>query len=241
MLSLPVPDQPRESIEEQPVKGDKLFIEEHHRRAAGRIAAILAPEIARAAGRFVVTIAGESGSGKSETAAALAEALTGLGIGSLILQQDDYFVYPPKTNERMRRENIDHVGLSEVHLDRLDAGLTAVRGGGETIDKPLVDFDADLATDETIDLTGVAAVIVEGTYTTLLANVDRRVFIDRSNVDTRSARLRRSREAQDGFLEEVLEIEHGIISSHKSRADLVITRDFKVTQSCQVREDEPDR
>ncbi len=223
------------------MKGDKLFIEEHHRRAAGRIAAILAPEIGQSAGRFVVTIAGESGSGKSETAAALAEALAELGISSLVLQQDDYFLYPPKTNERMRRENIGRVGLSEVHLDRLDANLADISAGASRVDKPLVDFDADLITEETIDLAGVVAVIVDGTYTTLLSNVDRRVFIDRSNHDTRSARLRRAREAQDGFLEEVLEIEHAIISSHKSRADLVITRDYEVTQNYQVKENEPDR
>ena len=219
------------------MKGDKLIIEQYHRRAAGRIAAILEPEIRQAAGRFIVTIAGESGSGKSETAAALSEALAGLGIGNVILQQDDYFVYPPKTNERMRRQNIDWVGVSEVHLDRLDANLADIRTGRASIDKPLVDFDADLIAEETIALSGdsVSAIIVDGTYTTLLANVDRRVFIDRSNVDTRGDRLRRAREAQDGFLEQVLEIEHGIISSHKSLADIVITRDFE------VREDEPDR
>lgn len=219
------------------MKGDKLIIEEYHRRAAGRIAAILEPEIRQAAGRFIITIAGESGSGKSETAAALSEALAGLGIGNVILQQDDYFVYPPATNERMRRQNIDWVGPSEVHLDRLDANLADIRAGRASIDKPLVDFDADLITEETIALSGdsVPAVIVDGTYTTLLANVDRRVFIDRSNVDTRGDRLRRAREAQDGFLEQVLDIEHNIISSHKSLADLVITRDYE------VRENEPDR
>ncbi len=219
------------------MKGDKLIIEQYHRRAAGRIAAILEPEIRQAAGRFIVTIAGESGSGKSETAAALSEALAALGIGNVILQQDDYFVYPPKTNERMRRQNIDHVGVSEVRLDRLDADLAGIRAGRASIDKPLVDFDADLTTEETIGLSGdsVSAVIVEGTYTTLLANVDRRVFIDRSNVDTRDDRRRRAREEQNGFLEQVLEIEHGIISSHKSLADIIITRDYE------VREDEPDR
>jgi len=213
------------------MRGDKLIIEEHHRRAADRIAAILAPEIVQAAGRFIITIAGESGSGKSETAAALAEALAGLGISSVILQQDDYFVYPPKTNERMRHRNIDHVGLSEVRLDLLDANLTDIHAGCQTIRKPLVDFDADEIGEETVSLKGIAAVIVEGTYTTLLANVDRRVFIDRSYVDTRSVRLRRSRETQDSFLEQVLEIEHDIISPHKSRADIIITRDYEVREN----------
>ena len=217
------------------MKGDKLIIGEHHRRAATRIAAILVPEIEQSASRFVVTIAGESGSGKSETGAALSEALAGLGIGSVILQQDDYFIYPPKTNEQMRRRNIDHVGISEVRLDLLDADLADAHAGKESIVKPLVDFDADLITEETIDLSAAAAVIVEGTYTTLLANVNHRVFIDRSHVDTHEARKHRARDVMDDFLEQVLEIEHGIISPQKSRADIIITREYE------VRENEPDR
>ena len=200
------------------MKGDKLIIGEHHRRAATRIAAILVPEIEQSASRFVVTIAGESGSGKSETGAALSEALAGLGIGSVILQQDDYFIYPPKTNEQMRRRNIDHVGISEVRLDLLDADLADAHAGKESI-----------------DLSAAAAVIVEGTYTTLLANVNHRVFIDRSHVDTHEARKHRARDVMDDFLEQVLEIEHGIISPQKSRADIIITREYE------VRENEPDR
>jgi hypothetical protein len=47
-------------------------------------------------------------------------------------------------------------------------------------------------------------------------------------VDTRESRATRSREKQDDFLEQVLRIEHKIISKHKARAHIIVTRDYEV-------------
>lgn len=102
------------------MKGDKLVIEEGHIKAASQIAEVLLPQIKERRSRFVITIAGESGSGKSEIASALSDILSKKGIKSAILQQDDYFVYPPKTNAEIRRKDINHVGLTEVRLGLLD-------------------------------------------------------------------------------------------------------------------------
>jgi hypothetical protein len=71
-------------------------------------------------------------------------------------------------------------------------------------------------------------VIVEGTYTTALKNVSKRVFIDRTYIDTREARSLRACEDQDDFLEMILTIEHEIISSHRPRADIIVTREYDV-------------
>jgi uridine kinase len=209
------------------LKGDKLIINKEHIRAADQALALLLPEIASNQGRFIITIAGESGSGKSEIAAALSEALSRKDIKSVILQQDDYFVYPPKTNENMRRKDIGHVGMSEVRLDLLDGNLENAVAGKGTITKPLVIFDEDRITEETISLEGIKVVIVEGTYTTILQNAHQRIFIDRDYIDTLEARHRRAREAQDEFLENVLKIEHGIIRAYRAKASIIITRDYE--------------
>jgi len=211
------------------MKGDKLVIEEGHIKAASQIAEVLLPQIKESRGRFVITIAGESGSGKTEIASALSDILSKKGIKSAILQQDDYFVYPPKTNAEMRRKDINHVGLTEVRLGLLDQNLKDVSDGKDEIVKPLVIFDADRITEETVDLRGIKVVIVEGTYTATLKNARQHVFIDRTYIDTRETRQRRSREKQDAFLEEILEIEHGIISSQEVQADIVVTNDFEVS------------
>jgi len=219
------------------MKGDKLVIEEGHIKAASQIAKVLLPQIKESGGRSAITIAGESGSGKSEIASALYDILSKKGIKSAILQQDDYFVYPPKTNAEMRRKDINHVGLTEVRLGLLDQNLKDVIDGKDEIVKPLVIFDTDRITEETVDLRGIKVVIVEGTYTTILKNARQHVFIDRTYVDTREKRQRRGREKQDAFLEEILEIEHGIISSQEVQADIIVTNDFEVSNGKPARKE----
>ncbi len=209
------------------MKGDKLVINKEHIRAANQSLELLLPEITSNKGRFIITIAGESGSGKSEIAAAFSEALSRQSIKSTILQQDDYFVYPPKTNENMRRKDIGHVRMSEVRLDLLDQNLKDAVTGQSAITKPLVIFDEDRITAETVDLEGIKVIIVEGTYTTTLMNAHRRIFINRNYIDTLTARRQRARELQDEFLERVLKIEHGIIHSQRTKADIIITREYE--------------
>ena len=210
------------------MKGDKLVIQEGHVNAARHIMKLLLPQIRKAQSKFVITIAGESGSGKSEIAAALSEFLSEKGIKSAIIQQDDYFVYPPKTNAKMRRKDISHVGLSEVRLAVLDQNLRDIIEGENEINKPLVIFNEDLITKETVKLEGIKAIIVDGTYTTILKNVHQRIFIDRTYVDTINTRKCRAREEQDEFLEKILQIEHKIISSHKPQADIIVTNNYAV-------------
>lgn len=208
--------------------GDKLNIKKFHIDAARNIAKLLADELGAADGISVLTVAGQSGAGKSEIAYALSEELSGYGIKCAILQQDDYFVYPPKTNAAMRRKDISHVGTSEVKLSLIDVNLKEILGGAKTIEKPLVVYEEDRVTSELVSMEGVKVVIVEGTYVTVLDNVHHRIFIDRTYLETAGARLERAREAQDDHLEKVLEIEHGVISKHKDRADIIVTRDYKV-------------
>jgi len=213
------------------MKGDKLVIQEAHVEAARRIINMLLPQIIEAQSKFAIAIAGESGSGKSEIAASLSELLSENGVKSIILQQDDYFVYPPKTNAEMRRKDIGHVGLSEVRLSLLNQNLQHIMEGKTEIEKPLVIYDENLITKETVKVEGVKVTIVDGTYATLLKNVHQRIFIDRTYVDTREERKHRAREEQSEYLERVLEIEHGIISSHKALADIIVTSNYGVKQA----------
>ena len=73
-------------------------------------------------------------------------------------------------------------------------------------------------------------VIAEGTYTSLLKHVDRKVFIARNWLDTLDHRKKRNRgnEIGDPFIEQVLTIEHKIIAGHKQLADFVITKEYDV-------------
>jgi uridine kinase len=213
------------------MRGDKLIVKEEHIRAARQLMPLLFPKAAQTPDRLIISIGGESGSGKSEIAAALSQSLAEEGITSVILQQDDYFKYPPQTNASMRKRDINHVGPSEVRLDLLDRNLGDIIKGKVDIKKPLVIFDEDRITEETVRVGGLGVIIVEGTYTTILQNVHRHVFIDRTYLDTRKTRQCRAREKQDEFLERVLQIEHDIISSHKAKADIIVTKDYGVAEN----------
>ncbi len=213
------------------MKGDIIVLEEHHARVASTIAPDLLEAINAKVGRYIITVAGESGSGKSETGKAIADELESLGLASILLGQDDYFELPPKSNDARRREDDSWLGPHvEVRLDVLEQNLIDAINGAEQIVKPLIDYNANSVEDETIDLQGVKVVIAEGTYTTLLKNVDTKVFIARNRLDTLEHRQKRNRgtEVGDPFIENVLKIEHKIIAGHKQLADFVITRDYDV-------------
>jgi uridine kinase len=215
------------------MKGDSIIVEEHHRKAAEGIVQIILPKITSSDSKFAINVSGESGSGKSEVATAISDELAKNGIKSIILQQDDYFVHPPKTNDKTRREDINWVGTQEVHLDILDQNIMDILDGVNEIEKPLVIYDEDTITRETMNVEDAKVVIADGTYTTALNNLTCRTFIDRSYLDTRAHREKRSRHKSelDEFIEKVLKIEHEIISSHKPKADIIITKDYGVREN----------
>jgi uridine kinase len=213
------------------MKGDKLLLKEYHKRAASEIVSYIIQDIKQKGTRYVITVAGESGSGKSETGKAIADELVKFGIKSILLGQDDYFVLPPKTNDSKRRADSEWLGPHiEVRLDVLEQNLiNAIQGKGEIV-KPLVDYDSNTIEEETINLDGIKVLIAEGTYTSLLKHVDTRVFICRNWLDTLEHRQKRMRgnEVGDPFIEQVLRIEHKIIAGHKQLADILITKDYGV-------------
>ncbi len=203
--------------------GDKLVITDYHRAAAAKALEVVSERLASGAGTLAVSIAGESGCGKTETAHCLAEALEAQGRKCLILSQDDYFRLPPKSNHQKRLGDISWVGTGEVRLDLLDEHVAAVKQRpDEPLTKPLAYYDEDKLGDETVPPGRRDVVIAEGTYTTMLSNIDVRVFINRTYHQTKKARLTRGRDPDVGFLEKVLEIEHEEISRHKECADVVI-------------------
>ncbi len=208
------------------MKGDILIIDENHRKAAKQIVEIVFNKIFESKNKYVISVAGESGAGKSEIAVSVKELFENKKIKSYIFVQDDYFVYPPKTNARQREKDIKWVGMQEVNLNLLDRNIKEILDGNFMIIKPLVDFNADTIGEESVDLTEYNVLIVEGTYTSTLENVNCKVFIDRNVYDTIESRKKRAREKQDDFLEKILSIEHEIISKHKALANIIITKSF---------------
>lgn len=213
------------------VRGDRLIINPHHREAAAILALLFEKRLSDRDAPLIIGIGGESGSGKSELACALRDAMEAGGHNTLILQQDDFYVSPPKTNDRRRRQDPTWVGPREVRLEELDRVIGLIKSGATAVVCPLISYAEDAIGQRHVDVAGTEAVIVEGTYTGLLTQIDIRVFIDRTIEDTREHRLQRGREPQDEFLGRILRIEHEIVRTHRQRADIVVSRDFTIHEA----------
>ncbi len=210
--------------------GDKIIIEKQHKDAGKIIGYQILHSTKNFQNKFIITIAGESGSGKSETATALSEFLTESGISNVILRQDDYFIYPPKTNNFMRRKDKNWRGMKEVKLDLLDVHVKAFKSGKNSIEKPLIEYDSNISRNTNFNFSGANILIVEGTYTSTLSNVDKRIFIDRNFHQTLEHRQNRNRNSSelDDFTKQVLQKEHTIISKHRALADIIINSDYSI-------------
>ncbi|MGD9223099.1 MAG: zeta toxin family protein [Desulfobacteraceae bacterium] len=215
------------------MKGDIIIIEEHHRKAGKLIASEISPIIMKRSGRYSITVAGESGSGKSETAQAIADELQTYELNSIVLGQDDYFYLPPRSNDAKRREDVDWLGPHvEVNFPALQQNIDGALLGSSKIEKPIIDYNDSVIGNEEIDISDIKVIIAEGTYTSLLKNIDTKVFIARNRIDTLEHRKKRNRgnEVHDPFIEDILKTEHKIIAGHIFLSDFIITKEYEVKQ-----------
>jgi len=204
-----------------------------HQRAAKVIISKIIEKVKNKKNIYTISVAGESGSGKTETGKAIANELKKYDINSVLLEQDDYFVLPPASNHAKRVSDPLWLGPHmEVKLDVLEKNLIDAIIGKEEITKPSIDYDSNSVVDIKLCLKGIKVIIVEGTYTSLLRNIDTKVFIASNWLDTLPYRQKRNRgnEVHDPFVENILITEHKIIAGHRYLADYIISKDYNVTQ-----------
>jgi len=213
------------------MKGDIIGMDEQYKKVVRIIVSYLFEKIANKPNRYTITVAGESGCGKSETAKAIAAELEKCGLKTVILGQDHYCYLTPKFNDLKRKEDPEWLGPHvEIKMDLLENNLKAALKGEPEIVKPVIDPAKNSINNVKISLLGVKVIIAEGTYASLLKNVDTKIFFDRNRLDTLEDRKKRNRrnEVNDPFTEQILITEHKIIAGHRLLADIIVTKDFNV-------------
>jgi len=212
--------------------GDKVNVKQHHYPPAREIISMVRDGIGRTDGAFAIGVGGESGSGKSTLSLAMKELLEEEeGLRGFIFHMDDYFRHPPQDNHQLRINDLSNVGPQEVRLELLEEHIRLVKAGAKELRKPLVHYRENVIREIIVELDRIDVVIVEGTYVTLLEPLDSRVFMLRNYRETYEARRERARDPVDALSEQVLEIEHGIVSRHAGRADILVDREYRVTES----------
>lgn len=180
--------------------------------------------------QLVFAIAGESGSGKTHMAAALEFAFKQYEKNVLVLHMDDFFKLPPAQNHQKRLLDIAHVGPQEVDLLRLNSVLKAFQDKVSVIRIPQVHYYEDRIEELEISLSDFDILIIEGTYSFYLEHLNFKLFMSRTFEETRELRESRNRgnEVNNPFIEEVLAIEHQLISRKKIEANAFIDYHFNL-------------
>lgn len=178
--------------------------------------------------KLVVGVCGESGSGKSVTAICLQKELERQNIPAVILHQDSYYKLPPKENHAKRKADISWVGYNEVQFDLIRSHIEQFRSHAEKLTLPVVDYEKNIFLERDLDIKDTRVLIVEGVYSFIVEALDYKIFMARNYKDTLENRKKRTRETYDPFVEEVLQIEHSLISPFKEKADAVITNDYRL-------------
>lgn len=176
----------------------------------------------------VIAIGGESGCGKSTTAICLERELAKNGVPCSTLHMDSYFKLPPKDNHQNRVLSLENVGPQELNMELLNMHTRAFKDGVDSIVIPVVSYEENCFAEKELDLSNTQVLLVEGVYSFLLENVDRKIFLSRTYHDTKHNRLKRTREKHNPLTELILEIEHKIVAPQINEADYIINKDYSL-------------
>lgn len=171
--------------------------------------------------KIVVSIAGESGTGKSEIAHELRILLKREGFKVKIFHLDNYYdTDPEKRNEIRIKRGIESVGDEEIQWHSLEGDINAFRRGKKAR-IPFIDLYTNQKDILTTHFEHIDILIIEGLYATR-AMADFRFFIDLTYHQTKLQREQRKKEVQNEFRFQVLEQEHKSVQSHRKLAHYLI-------------------
>lgn len=208
--------------------GDKINIKEDYFSLAENIYEEGLKDIISNHKKICLSIAGESGCGKSVTAEVFKLFLLQKGIETVCLQQDDYFLLPPKSNHEARLKNINNVGFKEINASILQQNINDFKNAKNFLIKPLVNYEENSIGVEEINFSDCQVLIIEGTYVNFLENIDYKIFLEMTYKDSLQQRKDRNREEMTDFIEEVLSVEHEIIKKQRTASNMIITKEYQI-------------
>jgi uridine kinase len=211
--------------------GDILLITEKHRKAAAKIVDHI---LENKKDRMLIAISGESGSGKSELAHAIARLLRAEGIFAKPLHTDNYYkTHPLERREWRIKHGIENaVGYDEYDWDAIYKNLSDFRHGRKS-EMPCVDLVTEQVDRLITNFREVDMLIIDGLYAIKLENLDVKVFIELTYLETKEKHTKdaRGKEVMDETRWATLEQEHKMVRELRPKADLLVTKFYNVVKS----------
>ncbi|RME57329.1 MAG: hypothetical protein D6780_08620, partial [Candidatus Dadabacteria bacterium] len=172
--------------------------------------------------RLRVAIGGDPASGKTTVSSLVQESLKEQGVESVVISVDNYYYLTPKVNWEFRKRTKGWLGPIEINLSLLEQHLKASANGLTAIKVPVILFEEESVFDTVLNLKGKDVVLVEGTHSVALENVDLRLQIEKPFPENLENYKKRGREPFDGDGLEFLRKESEILQMLKARADYVL-------------------
>ena len=196
--------------------------EKHH--AAARI--IFDRVMSERTPKYIVTVTGEVGTGKSTVSLLLAKLLKEEGIKVKIMDLDNYYKIAPLERKAWRKENgVDKVGLDEYNWEKIYQNIQDFKQGNKTT-MPLVDMMTDYVDELTTDFEGIDLLIIKGLYSIKCKESKLKVFIELSYQEAINKNLYIPMEITDDFRIEVMKKEQEVVQHLKKDADFFIDFDL---------------
>ena len=210
--------------------GDILLIEEKHKKA-GEV--IIQKILEQKKDKFIVAISGESGSGKTELAHVVARGLRKHGIMAKPVHTDNYYnTHPLERREWRQKYGIENVvGYDEYRWDAIYKNIDDFKNS-RVSEMPCVDLVTEQVDTLITDFKVIDVLVLDGLYAIKTENVDLRVFIELTYLETKKKHTKdvRGKEVMDEVRWATLAQEHRMVQSLKSMADLFVDQDYNVRE-----------
>ncbi|MDX9770649.1 MAG: hypothetical protein RBT19_09810 [Tenuifilaceae bacterium] len=213
--------------------GDVLLINDLHKAAAQQILDHLIPlreeKLAQDPDyKFIVGISGESGAGKSELSHSLALLLKAMNIRVKVIHADNYYKVPPLLRKEWRlSKGLNVIGPNEYDWDLLHKNIKEFKE--DMIARiPCIDIIPEQADELITDFQKINLLIIDGLYAIKADNIDLKIFIELTYLETKMMQLMRGKEEVDEFRTKILEREHMGVISLRPLAHLIVDKNYDV-------------
>lgn len=190
---------------------------------------IIASKLSKYKNKKILVIGGESGTSKSEIAIIIREILfKKYKKKSFIVHFDDYYNTSWHNRNKVRKET-NIIGKDEINWNKINKIITDFKNNNDKLYVQEIDIFLDKILYHIVPCKNIIDVLIlEGLYACYTPNVDFKVYLEGTIIDTYEFRKKRMKEnPNDKFRQYVLEKESNCVRQSKKYADLIIPFIYK--------------